>query len=106
MCYDFEDKLELDKKFDYIVIYNSIPHFSNLDEVFQNVQRLLKKGGTFAIIHGKTRERLNQHHIKIGYNHGREPIPLDTTLQKLVNRYHMKELTIRDVEYFFFSCKY
>ena len=103
MCLDFDQKVELEESFDYIIIFNSIPHFENLDIVFENAYRLLKGGGKFSIAHGRTREGIKEHHKKIGYNHGREPIPSDDILIRLSNKYGFQNVVIQDEEFFFFS---
>jgi ubiquinone/menaquinone biosynthesis C-methylase UbiE len=105
ICDDFDKEIKLKDKFDYIIIFNSIPHFENLNIVFSNASRYLKVGGTFAIVHSKTRDGLRQHHKSIGYNLGRAAIPLDDTLYELVRRYEFRECTIKDEEFFYFSCK-
>ncbi|MCY6371152.1 class I SAM-dependent DNA methyltransferase [Clostridium ganghwense] len=103
-CLDFDKKVEFDEKFDYVIIFNSIPHFENMDVVFKNAKELLNEGGCFSIIHARTREGLKKHHRKIGYNHGREPIPSNTNLNELSRKYNFKYVVIKDEEFFYFSC--
>lgn len=55
ICGDFDKEINLENKFNYIIIFNSIPHFENLDIVFLNAKRHLKAGGVFAIVHSRTR---------------------------------------------------
>lgn len=104
ICADFDKEVELEEKFDYIIIFNSIPHFANLDIVFSNANKHLKNGGTFAIVHTRTREGLKEHHKKIGFNLGREAIPNDDILDKLVKKYGFGESVIEDDDFFYFSC--
>lgn len=91
ICGDFDRELELENSFDYIIIFNSIPHFENLDTVFSNADKHLKDGGTFAIVHARTREGLKQHHRKIGYSLGRDGIHDNKTLSNLVNIHKFKD---------------
>lgn len=105
MCLDFDKKTILNKKFDYVVIFNSIPHFENIEIVFENAKAALNKGGKFSIIHGRTREGLKLHHKKIGYSTVREPIPNNETLYKLSNEYEFKNVKILDQDFFYFSCE-
>jgi len=105
ICDDFNKEILLKDKFDYIVIFNSIPHFENLDAVFSNARRHLNIGGIFAIVHSKTRNGLKEHHKSIGYNLGREAIPNNHTLNELVKKYEFKEDIILDDDFFYFSCK-
>ena len=105
ICDDFDKEINLEEKFDYIIIFNSIPHFENLNIVFSNVRKHLKIGGIFAIAHSKTRQELKEHHARIGYDLGREAIPNNDTLDGLVKKYEFKDVIIRDNEFFYFSCK-
>lgn len=105
VCGDFDKKIMLEDQFDYIIIFNSIPHFENLDIVFSNAIRHLKVGGLFSIVHSKTRDGLNQHHKSIGYDLGRDAIPNDAALYELAERYEFKDCIIDDEIFFYFSCK-
>lgn len=105
VCADFDKEIELKDSFNYIIIFNSIPHFQNLDVVFSNAIRHLKDGGVFAIAHSKTRAGLKQHHKNIGYDLGRDTIPNDIILQKLVHKYGFKDYIVEDEDFFYFSSK-
>ena len=105
ICDDFNKEIVLKDKFDYIIIFNSIPHFENLDAVFSNARRHLNIGGIFAIAHSKTRNGLKEHHRNIGYNLGREAIPNNHTLDELVKKYEFREDIVIDDDFFYFSCK-
>jgi len=103
---DFESKVFFEKQFDYIIIFNSIPHFTDLNAVFENAYNNLNSGGTFIIAHSKTREGLREHHRKIGYvSDKKDPIPSDIMLQDLSEEYGFSYAFIQDEEYFSFSCK-
>lgn len=105
ICSDFDKEITLKDKFDFIIIFNSIPHFENMDVVFLNASRNLNAGGTFAIVHSKTRDGLKQHHKNIGYSLGRDAIPTDDTLYRLVKSYEFTDCDIKDEDFFYFSCK-
>lgn len=105
ICDDFDKEIELEDKFDYIIIFNSIPHFKNLNIVFSNASRHLKNGGIFAIVHSKTRDGLKRHHESIGYNLGRDAIPSDIDLYGFVEENKFKDCIIEDEDFFYFSCK-
>lgn len=103
---DFESKVLLEITFDYIIIFNSIPHFNNLEAVFENAYNNLNSGGTFIIAHSRTREGLKEHHRKIGHVPDRkDPIPRDELLLELSKRYKFSDVNISDEDYFCFSCK-
>ncbi len=105
ICDNFDKNMELSEKFDYVLIFNSIPHFENLNAVFSNAKKHLKIGGIFAIVHSKTRNELKEHHKRIGYNLGREAIPNDDTLNELAEKYEFREVIVSDDDFFCFSCK-
>lgn len=105
-CADFESELPLEGGYDDVIIFNSIPHFNDLDRVFENAYKLLRPSGTFAIAHARTREGLREHHKKIGHVSGKKhPIPEDAELTGLCAKHGFEGVIIEDSEYFFFSCK-
>ncbi|WP_425445898.1 class I SAM-dependent methyltransferase [Dethiothermospora halolimnae] len=104
-CLDFDKKVNINNKFDYVIIFNGIPHFENIDIAFENVKNTLKPGGKFLIAQTKTRDGIKEHHRKIGYDLGREPIPRDNTLKQLSEKYGFTDIIIKDQEFFYFSCK-
>lgn len=106
ICADFESELVLEGCFDYIIIYNSIPHFNDLKMVFKNTFKYLKQHGKFIIAHSKTREGLKEHHRSIGYiSNKKDPIPENTTLTELCEEFGFANIKIEDMDYFFFSCE-
>lgn len=56
------------EKYDFAIIYNAYPHFLNPLSLSNKLYEILKKDGTFAIIHSMNRNRLNQHHGNINHN--------------------------------------
>lgn len=55
--YDYEGK-----KFDWIIIFNSYPHFLDLEKLKKKLLNSLKDEGHVAIIHSQGREELDSHH--------------------------------------------
>lgn len=55
-------ELELDERFDSIVIYNAYPHFMNRTALVDTCHRLLVNGGRFAVAHGTGKDGINSHH--------------------------------------------
>ncbi|MHA6531808.1 class I SAM-dependent methyltransferase [Paenibacillus sp. BAC0078] len=104
-CADFESPLAYHPGFDYVLIYNSIPHFSDLDMLFANAKRCLLPGGTFMIAHSRTRQGLKEHHQRIGHTSERPPIPADEELADLAAKYAFDHVVTADDEFFYFSCR-
>lgn len=102
---DFEENILCKNAFDYVIIFNSIPHFNDLEGVFKNSYDSLKNGGYFIIAHSKTRLQLKEHHKKINYKSLKEPIPSDEKLMELTIKYGFKSVKIEDNKYFCFSCE-
>mgnify|MGYP002623722504 CR=1 FL=1 len=48
--------------YDYVVIYNAYPHFPDKDKLRLALEKALKPGGKFAIVHSLSRAKLNAHH--------------------------------------------
>ncbi len=101
---DFETNIDLDKKFDFVVIFDTIPHLDKIDMVFKNAYKNLKIGGQFLIIHSKNRKELKEHHLDIGHEQD-DPIPTDEVLRLMTWTYGFEDIKIKDDEYFLFSVK-
>ena len=102
---DFEKSVQLEDKYNFIIIFNSIPHFQDLNAVFENARNNLKQDGKLSIIHARTRMGLAEHHNRIGYYLDRDAIPKDDTLDRLCNEHGFVIEEILDDTFFFFSCK-
>ena len=61
ICGDIEE-VSLKKKFDCVVLYNAFPHFPDEKSLIKRLSSLLKEGGSLAIAHGMSREKINMHH--------------------------------------------
>jgi len=61
ICGDVET-VELDKKFDIIMVYNAFPHFPDPRRLIKTLTGLLKEGGRLSIAHGASRETIDNHH--------------------------------------------
>ncbi len=99
---DYENRYIVNKEFDFVIIYDSIPHFRELDTVFTNSYANLSENGKFLIAHSKTREALKEHHKKIGYKADRDPIPNDDHLLFLSQKHGFTNTKIEDEDYFLF----
>lgn len=61
ICGDVETA-NFNKKFDCIMVYNAIPHFSNPEKLIRVLTGLLKPGGTLMVAHGMSRAQIDHHH--------------------------------------------
>ena len=101
---DFETNVDLDRKFDFIIIFDTIPHLDKIDMVFKNAHKNLKIGGHFLIIHSKNRKELKKHHNEMGHKQ-EDPIPNDEVLKLMTWTYGVEDIDIKDDEYFLFTAK-
>ncbi|ACB84626.1 class I SAM-dependent DNA methyltransferase [Natranaerobius thermophilus] len=104
-CDDFELECQLEKAFDFVIIFDGIPHFRNLSKLFENAYNNLNKNGKFIIVHSKTRKEFKANQEKNGYNSEKSLIPTDAELI-----YHSKEksftnIIVEDDRYFKFVCE-
>ena len=103
---DFESRVLFQIPFDYVIIFNSIPHFNDLDALFENAYNNLNSEGTFIIAHSKTRQVLKEHHNRIGFvSDKKDPIPTDELLLDCCKRYGFSDLNIVDKDFFCFSAR-
>ena len=67
--------LELDERFDSIVIYNAYPHFMDRPALVSTCHQLLADGGRFVVAHGTGKDGINSHHhaVAAGVSLGLEP---------------------------------
>ena len=61
LCGDVE-KLEPDRKFDCIMVYNACPHFPEPARLIEVLSGFLKPGGTLTVAHGMSRAAIDHHH--------------------------------------------
>ena len=61
LCADVE-KLDLDRKFDCIMVYNAFPHFPEPARLIECLSGMLTPGGTLTVAHGMSRAQIDNHH--------------------------------------------
>ena len=67
LCGDVE-KMDAEKLYDCIVVYNAFPHFPDPERLIGHLVSLLKPGGTLTVAHGMGREKINAHHSGTAQN--------------------------------------
>lgn len=61
LCGDIES-VQLEEKFDCIMVYNAFPHFPDPENLIRVLSGLLTPGGTLTIAHGMSRAHIDAHH--------------------------------------------
>lgn len=101
---DFETNLDLNKKFDFVIVFDTIPHLEKIDMVFKNAYKFLNVGGKFFIVNSKTRSELKKEH-KENDQSKEDPIPTDEVLKLMSWTYGFEDIKIDDQNYFLFQAK-
>ncbi len=61
ICGDVE-KVDFERKFDHIVVYNAFPHFPSGVDLIERLSELLNEGGTLTVAHGMSKKQIDNHH--------------------------------------------
>lgn len=67
LCGDVE-KMDAERLYDCIVVYNAFPHFADPERLTGHLVSLLKPGGILTVAHGMSREKINAHHSGTALN--------------------------------------
>ena len=89
------EKMETDRRFDCIVVYNAFPHFPDQEGLIRHMASLLKPGGTLTVAHGMSREKINAHHQETAKNVSRGLMPVDE-LAKMFEKYTEVKVIVSD----------
>ena len=61
ICGDVE-RVEFDRQFDCVMVYNAFPHFPDPKKLIATLAGLVKPGGKLSVAHGMSRAALTDHH--------------------------------------------
>lgn len=67
-------------KFDYVVIFNAYPHFTDSAAFVRRLYEVLRDGGRFAVLHNIGRATLDEHHDNVR-DISRSLLPVDEEKQ-------------------------
>ena len=101
ICADATE-LQLQSRFDCIVVYNAFPHFPYPEKLIHAMSHLLKPGGRLTIAHGMSRAAIDKHHegeakkISMGLMKAED-------LAKLMGRYLTVDKVVSDKEKYLVS---
>jgi len=87
--------------FSKIIIFNSFPHFSRRQAVFENSFAALKPGGKLCIAHSTTRDELAAIHEKAGPEVAAHILPPDDRLLALYSKAGFVDTQLSDSGYFY-----
>ena len=78
-------------QYDCIMVYNSLPHFADPEQLVAHLTGLLKEGGRLTVAHGASREKINRHHGNVT-NVSRDLLEIES-LADIFSRY----LTVKEM---------
>lgn len=77
ICADVQE-LEIDEKFDCVMIYNAFPHFPEPSRLIAYLVKYIVQGGRLTVAHGMSRVKIDEHHhgkankVSVGLMHESE----------------------------------
>lgn len=100
---DYEQKYFDKNSFSKIIIFNTFPHFSNYEKVFQLSYEYLMSKGTLIIAHSMSRKELNQIHKDAGKEVEKDVLISDDEFTKLYSESGFLNVKIISNKLFFAS---
>lgn len=94
ICGDVEE-ISFGKKFDGIVVYNSLPHFPDIGGLIKVLSDFLRDNGLLTIAHAGSREKINEHHSGSA-SYVSQSLPTMENLAKMFEPYLKVEFAISD----------
>lgn len=85
-----------DASYDMAVAFSAFPHFSDQHKAMHEIQRVLKRGAKFHIIHLISSKELSDMHQRIGGVVENDRIPPETKLRELFDHCSFTNVTIDD----------
>lgn len=100
-CTDIET-LKLNEKVSRIMVFNAFPHFIVPENVIENLQNCINKGGRLTIAHDMGRAQLDKHHSGCAKNVSKGLIPA-TELAQMVEKYFAVDTVIDEEDIYIVS---
>ncbi|MBQ8029163.1 MAG: class I SAM-dependent methyltransferase [Clostridia bacterium] len=101
VCGDIESAA-FEEKFDRVMIYNAFPHFSNPENVIENIAGLLSSGGRLTVAHNMGIEELEKHHSTIKADVSKR-LPEADEMEKLFQPYFETDVKISEKDIYIVS---
>ncbi|HAQ63786.1 MAG TPA: class I SAM-dependent methyltransferase [Ruminococcaceae bacterium] len=87
------DEYDFGKKFDCIVIYNAIPHFTDVKKLINHLSEYLKDGGSITVCHGMSRDMINSHHKYVPSDVSDELPDIDAMAENFTSLKNIKKIS-------------
>jgi ubiquinone/menaquinone biosynthesis C-methylase UbiE len=82
--------------FDLVICYSCFPHFPDKTRALEEMARVLRSGGRLVICHTASRHEINELHKSIGDVIGKDTIPDEATMRRILAASGLKKVKIQD----------
>jgi len=96
MLQDIEEDAFPTESFDAIICFGLFPHLENKEKALQNMNHILKPGGTLIIAHALSSEELKAHHNNASSAVVHDILPEETEIIQLLEQTGFAEIRIKD----------
>ena len=93
---NIEDAAFPAETFDVVICFGVFPHIIRKEKALQNINSMLKLGGTLVIAHALSSEELKAHHKKVSEHVAHAALPEKNEMLHLLGRTGFAEIRIRD----------
>ena len=93
---DIEEDAFPTESFDAIICFGLFPHLENKEKALQNMNHILKPGGTLIIAHALSSEELKAHHNNASSAVVHDILPEETEIIQLLEQTGFAEIRIKD----------
>jgi len=84
------------ESFDAVICFGLFPHLENKEKALQNMNHILKPGGTLIIAHALSSEELKAHHNSASSSVVHDVLPEETEMTQLLEQTGFAEIRIKD----------
>jgi ubiquinone/menaquinone biosynthesis C-methylase UbiE len=84
------------ESFDAVICFGLFPHLENKEKALQNMNHILKPGGTLIIAHALSSEELKAHHNNASSSVVHDVLPEETEMTQLLEQTGFERISIKD----------
>lgn len=95
-------RMNYERVFDCVMIYNAFPHFDNPDLLFKHLKSFMKDNGQITVAHSMSREKIDAHHSGSAKNVSIGLMEADC-LAEIMGKYFTVDTVISDAEKYIVS---